>query len=459
MAATTNTTTALSSFPKEPPLPPIGQSHFHRLNSLAASTIKSTQQQIFPALPQLSLAPEEQQQQQQQQQLQLSEHQQTSIIIEDVGLTGKLVNVEAQRVMSVLQEAQRKIAIIGLLPDEVDRRVSTVFGAETVALIGEYKILESKYKSLMESKAAEHEIKETARQLRMSTRALCRHFLQNSNLISKLRFLKSTKSSLLQTFESLLQEVKGLVYERLKMSVEEEKAKQDQLSVIIAKEQKTSNDVRLLKEELEKAKKERNFESMFISWLVDELRDIKQQAEDTTKRLESRSKQKEDQEMLQAKDKETSIKQDIERCKEDLKEMIAKNREEEAALRKKKFKVESEVENWIHKYDQDMEEKQGELEDITAIYNEEKAQLDELQERYNDLQKEYEKIMDERKKQQENRIAEEKRLKHMHQCATLIQAIFRGWKLRREIQKKKAGGKGASKKTTPKGETPKKKKK
>jgi hypothetical protein len=37
-------------------------------------------------------------------------------------------------------------------------------------------------------------------------------------------------------------------------------------------------------------------------------------------------------------------------------------------LRKKKFKIESEVENWIHKYDQDMEEKQAELEDITVNF-------------------------------------------------------------------------------------------
>ncbi len=51
-----------------------------------------------------------------------------------------------------------------------------------------------------------------------------------------------------------------LVYDRLNTTVEEENQKQDQLSLIIAKEQKTSAEVKALKEDLEKAKRERNGE-------------------------------------------------------------------------------------------------------------------------------------------------------------------------------------------------------
>ena len=49
---------------------------------------------------------------------------------------------------------------------------------------------------------------------------------------------------------------------------------------------------------------------------------------------------------------------------------IIRNREDEALGRKKKFKVESEVENWIHKYDQDLEEKQAEIDEITVCSQE-----------------------------------------------------------------------------------------
>ena len=72
----------------------------------------------------------------------------------------------------------------------------------------------------------------------MSTRTLARYFSINPNTSTKLRYLKSTKVQTVVQFEHLLQEIKMLTFERLKTTVEEEKTKQDQLSVIIAKEQK-----------------------------------------------------------------------------------------------------------------------------------------------------------------------------------------------------------------------------
>ena len=83
--------------------------------------------------------------------------------------------------------------------------------------------------------------------------------------------------------------------------------------------------------------------------------------------MEARSKQKEDADLQQFKEKDRSIAEEIERMKKQLDEDVLKNREEEVLARKKKFKIESEVENWIHKYDQDMEEKQNEIDDITVI--------------------------------------------------------------------------------------------
>ncbi|KAJ3113259.1 hypothetical protein HDU96_003601 [Phlyctochytrium bullatum] len=252
------------------------------------------------------------------------------------------------------------------------------------------------------------------------------------------------------------------MYERLKTTVEEEKARQDQLSVIIAREQRTSNEVRALKEEVERAKKERTAEVNKRNEIIrrlkgrghcintnkkEELRDIKQQAEETTKRMETRSKQKEDQEIQLAHEKESALEREIASLQLQLVETTARNREEEAQLRKRKFKIESEVENWIHKYDQDMEEKQSELEDLTAIYMEEKSQLDELQARYNDLQKEYDRIMEERRLAQEAKKEQEKQLRRMTDAATLIQSVWRGYRLRKDLQKKKAAAsKGGGKK-------------
>ena len=62
----------------------------------------------------------------------------------------------------------------------------------------------------------------------------------NPTSSTKLKYLKSTKVQAMSQFEHLLQEIKMLIFARLKTTVEEEKEKQDQLSITIAKEQKVS---------------------------------------------------------------------------------------------------------------------------------------------------------------------------------------------------------------------------
>ncbi|KAH6579762.1 hypothetical protein BASA50_002917 [Batrachochytrium salamandrivorans] len=378
----------------------------------------------------------------------------TNIIPGDDSLySSKLTNLEAQRIMAVQYEMQRKIVLVGLLPDVTDRRVSTVFGSETFNMIKEYRQLELKYKSILDIRNSDSkpdsytiEIKDTAKAIKTATRSITRHFLQNSSALAKLRYLKSGKSPVVAQFEHLLQEIKMLVYGRLKTTVEEERDKQDQLAVIIAKEKKTSNEVKFLKENLEKAKKERlgeiNKRNEVIRRLKDELREIKRQAEEATKKLESKSKQKEDADIQHFTEKESVICSTIEALENHLETNKIKNREEEAILRKKKFKIESEVENWIHKYDQDMEEKQSEIDDVTGIFLEEKTHLDELQARYADLQQEYEAILEKRRKAEERNKEKERILKQQNKAATLIQSVYRGHVVRREMARKKNGKSG-----------------
>ena len=56
-------------------------------------------------------------------------------------------------------------------------------------------------------------------------------------------------------------------------------------------------------------------------------------------------------------------------------EVVIRNKRLLCRALQKKFKIETEVENWINKYDQDMGEKQDEYEQIDEIYTEEKKQL------------------------------------------------------------------------------------
>ena len=88
------------SFAKEPPLPPIPRESAVKseVPSVPESTIPNTGDEI-------------------------------------PSVSGKLTNVEGQRIMTVIQEIQRKVQMVGLLPDVIDKRVSSVFGGDTFSLI------------------------------------------------------------------------------------------------------------------------------------------------------------------------------------------------------------------------------------------------------------------------------------------------------------------------------------
>ncbi|KAJ1499817.1 hypothetical protein HMI54_010820 [Coelomomyces lativittatus] len=97
-----------------------------------------------------------------------------------------------------------------------------------------------------------------------------------------------------------------------------------------------------------------------------------------------------------------------------------------------------------------MFEKQTEIDDLISIYNEEKQQLNDLQVKYERLQKEYEKILNDRKSAElMQQKLDSDRIKK-NKAATKIQAIWRGYLVRKQLkeqkEKKKKGGKSAKKK-------------
>jgi hypothetical protein len=55
--------------------------------------------------------------------------------IDDFSYSGKLTNAEAQRIMAVLQEIQRKVAIIGFFPDATERKVASILTGEGFNLL------------------------------------------------------------------------------------------------------------------------------------------------------------------------------------------------------------------------------------------------------------------------------------------------------------------------------------
>ncbi|KAI9141735.1 hypothetical protein BKA69DRAFT_1072403, partial [Paraphysoderma sedebokerense] len=177
-------------------------------------------------------------------------------------------------------------------------------------------------------------------------------------------------SNAFRILNQLLSQVKLIVYEKLRVNAEEEKFLDEELRIISARESKLNAEINTIQDQLEKARKERTVEvdrrNDAIRKLKDELRHIKLQADEKNRNLELKTKQTEEGEWKSFSQRESEMQQQIVTLEKVYNDTLVKNREEEMALRKKKDKIESEVEAWIQKYDQDMEEKQTEIDDITV---------------------------------------------------------------------------------------------
>ena len=89
------------------------------------------------------------------------------------------------------------------------------------------------------------------------------------------------------------------------------------------------------------------------------------------------------------------------------------------------------------------------MDDIGAIYAEEKSQLEQLETRYTTLEVEYVRIVEERRIAQEERERQEEEMKRMVKAATLLQSFWRSYRCRKALkakQKKGKKGKGGKKK-------------
>lgn len=254
--------------------------------------------------------------------------------------------------------------------------------------------------------------------------------------------------------ESLVQQLRDILYERLCTAVEDDQQRRDTLTRISTQEYRMTSELQVLLDELDNAKQERSSEvakcNVIIRQLKEELRELKQQAESNLQRMTAKSQNNELQDRRATKQVQETLEQEIVRLKANIEEARRLNREDEVAMRKRIFKIETEVENWIHKYDLDMEEKQVEIDDITSIYMEEKQELDQLTGRFTELKTEYDSIMEmNRKKQQEEKEAQEL-LATRTAAAIKIQAIWRGYKVRANIKKRKTKGNSSKSKRSAK---------
>ncbi|KAL6463082.1 hypothetical protein MHYP_G00274730 [Metynnis hypsauchen] len=368
----------------------------------------------------------------------------------------KLVSPEPQRIVGVLDECIGRMELVALLPSELTHpeSLSVSLGEEAVGSLAEHLRVVKKHRAL--NVDTEEEERDAA------TKAV-RHSLLN--LLRQLRGCPTAGAGLkgagpitedrrgVQELVAGLQELRAVVLERLLTTASEERERSRHIQEVSMRHRSNLEVVATLEKEVAAAIKDKDEEISRQNEAIRQLKGSLHQKEKTSEafvaRTQKEAQRQNESDQKTSEGKQTRLQQEANQLRVQLNNLITEHKEAELALRKKKYKLETEIENWIQKYDTDMGEKQTELEEMTVIYEEEKAELRELQEHYAVLELEYSQIMEERRIAQEQREEEEREREVKSHAAVIVQAFWRGHCVRKVMKakvKSKKAKKGKGKK-------------
>uniref|UniRef100_A0A8C5RKT4 Dynein regulatory complex protein 10 n=1 Tax=Laticauda laticaudata TaxID=8630 RepID=A0A8C5RKT4_LATLA len=289
--------------------------------------------------------------------------------------------------------------------------------------------------------------------LKSSVRNILRLLYTNTVACQTLREAAYTRDPSVHKFILCLSKQRGFLFEQLLTTPLEEKEKGRFLNEVFQRDKKNTETTANLEDELTAAIQNRDEEiskkNAVIKDLKMHLHNLAKFSESQIQRTRAEAEKQHKTEVRISQGKCTKLQQELQQLRAQFNALVAEDRETELSLRKKKYKVEMEIENWVQKYDIEMIEKQEEIDEIDEVYVIEKQDLAQLREKYTRLDEEYCQIMEERRVKQELKDKAEKELAILTRAATLIQAVWKGYLVRSMLRsKRKKKGKGKGKKST-----------
>ncbi|XP_078083144.1 dynein regulatory complex protein 10 [Mustelus asterias] len=386
----------------------------------------------------------------------------------------KLASIEAERIISVIEKTIQKTEIVTLIPHLVHNldRFSVGIGIELTCALREHNRLEQHVEfaigKLIEEDYLEGENQNTIHKVKLkekkhnveilkqvfsgSVKNILRLFQGNPTACQIIQTECQARSSICINLILLLMELRDFVFERLLITPTEEKEKFEYVQKIIKQDKKNTHTIGTLEAELAAAIQDKENEMLKKNEIIRKLKNNLLQldlfSEDYIRQVKQDA---EKQQLTDQKDSEgrtAKYQEEMSQLRTQLNNLIGEHRASEVALRKRKYKIETEIENWIQKYDADLQEKQEEYQSILKVHKEETILLLELEEKINMLEPEYSQIVEERKMKAEEKKAKEQKAYLMGKAAITIQSFWKGYKVRQLMKalKKKKKGKGKKKK-------------
>lgn len=297
------------------------------------------------------------------------------------------------------------------------------------------------------SQAAVEQREALSARLKYSLRSILRHFRLNPSAAAAIRREHQERPSECGHFIDMLNELRGHTKEKLATSKQEELDRETTLTELLLREKQATTEIKRLEEEfaaaVQKKEEQVNEKKGIAKRLENELQTVKKTSEENDRRVLADASRQETTELKSYETRKSKLELEILQSRKKLADNRAGHRESELQLRKRKFKVENELENWIREYDNDMGERQDEMEKVQNVYDDQQTQLQELEEKFKTMEEEYNQVTEERRIAKEKAEQAERELRAMIRAATMIQALWRSFKCRKMLkQKQKKGKKG-----------------
>lgn len=290
-----------------------------------------------------------------------------------------------------------------------------------------------------------------AQQLSSSCKNILRQFQINGTAFNSVKTHFNARPKESTQLLSYMNDLRDILLNKLLTTPEEEKERMAYIQEVSERERNNATIIAKMEEELDAAvadkEEEMKKKNDVIKKLQTELQQIINFSKENIGRIKNEQDKQESADKKNHEGKVQRLQNEIVQLKTQLQNLVLEHREKEQDLRRMKFKVESQVEGLIQKYDGEMNERQEEYEEIEAAYNAQKKQLDEVEERFKTMSAEYDQIQEERRLAREKREAAEREMALMVKAATTIQAFWRSFKVRKALKarKKKGGGKKGKK--------------
>ncbi|KAJ3604190.1 hypothetical protein NHX12_028931 [Muraenolepis orangiensis] len=384
----------------------------------------------------------------------------------------KLCSPEAQRFAGVMEDCVRQVEIVAMLPAVLRNldHLSHSLDDELCLSLRGHGLLVERLDGLEDAQTSQapaggpseerHSRADLERDLQASLRDVLRQLrARPATLGFVMAEAEAAGWELSEGTQCLiggLRGLRGVLVERLLAAPAKERQQARYVQELSLRHAANLELLASLEEKKAAATRERDAKMLEKDAMISKLESSLQQQEKSSRDLVLRTQQDAEKQSLSDSKaweaKLTRLQAEVDRLKVRLSSLVTENYETETAMRKKRRRVETEVENWIQKYDADVGEKQAELDEVGAAAEEEKQELRELEEVYGLLAEEFDQIMAERELKEEEQREELRQLGLKTDGAVVIQAWWRGHCVRRELmepsnsKKKQQPKKGKGKK-------------